>query len=579
MADQQTDQAKLHPLSRFFRLLSVDKKDITNIYIYAIVNGIVILSLPLGIQAIINFITGGLISTSWLVLVIFVIGGLVFSGMLQVTQLAITERLQQRIFTRASFEFAYRIPRIRLEAVDRYYLPELVNRFFDTLSVQKGLSKILIDFSTASLQILFGLVLLSFYHPLFIAFGLLLIAIVYIIFRVTGPKGLETSIQESKYKYEVAHWLEEVARLMGTFKLAGDTDFTLQRTDSLVSKYIDARKKHFRVLITQYFNMIAFKVLVAAGLLIMGSLLVIDQQINLGQFVAAEIIIILVLSSVEKLILSMETVYDVLTSLEKMGYVTDLPLESQGTMDFKQVDTGAGMKIVVSNLTFRYPESVMPTLKNISLRIESGDRVCLSGFAGSGKSTLIQTIAGLYQEYEGIITYNDVPIGNLRLDSLRELMGDSLHQEKIFKGTLLENITLGRPNIGLKEVQEAIKHSRLEEFIKNLRKGLNSELDAGGQNISESVITKIILARSIASRPRLLLITDHFGVLEPHECEGIMDFLVDPANPWTLVIVSNHAGIASRCKRIVLMKNGEIIEDAPFKELNNSGVFQHLINL
>ena len=578
MDDQQTDQAKLHPLNRFFRLLSVDKKDITNIYIYAVVNGIVILSLPLGIQAIINFITGGLISTSWLVLVIFVIGGLVFSGMLQVTQLAITERLQQRIFTRASFEFAYRIPRIRLESVDRYYLPELVNRFFDTLSVQKGLSKILIDFSTASLQILFGLVLLSFYHPLFIAFGLLLIAIVYTIFRVTGPKGLETSIQESKYKYEVAHWLEEVARLMGTFKLAGDTDFTLQRTDSLVNKYIDARKRHFRVLVTQYFNMIAFKVLVAAGLLIMGSLLVIDQQINLGQFVAAEIIIILVLSSVEKLILSMETVYDVLTSLEKMGYVTDLPLESQGTMDFKQVDTGEGMKIVVSNLTFRYPESVMPTLNNISLRIESGDRVCLSGFAGSGKSTLIQTIAGLYQKYEGIITYNDVPIGNLRLDSLRELMGDSLHQEKIFKGTLLENITLGRPNLGLQEVQEAIKHARLEEFVKNLRKGLNSELDAGGQNISESVITKIILARSIASRPRLLLITDHFGVLEPHECEGIMDFLVDPANRWTLVIVSNHAGIASRCERIVLMKNGEVIEDAPFKELNNTGVFQHLIN-
>ena len=578
MDDQQTDQAKLHPLNRFFRLLSVDKKDITNIYIYAVVNGIVILSLPLGIQAIINFITGGLISTSWLVLVIFVIGGLVFSGMLQVTQLAITERLQQRIFTRASFEFAYRIPRIRLESVDRYYLPELVNRFFDTLSVQKGLSKILIDFSTASLQILFGLVLLSFYHPLFIAFGLFLVTIVYTIFRVTGPKGLETSLQESKYKYEVAHWLEEVARLMGTFKLAGDTDFTLQRTDSLVTKYIDARKRHFRVLVTQYFNMIAFKVLVAAGLLIMGSLLVIDQQINLGQFVAAEIIIILVLSSVEKLILSMETVYDVLTSLEKMGYVTDLPLESQGTLDFKQVDTGEGMKIVVSNLTFRYPESVMPTLKNISLRIESGDRVCLSGFAGSGKSTLIQTIAGLYQKYEGIITYNDVPIGNLRLDSLRELMGDSLHQEKIFKGTLLENITLGRPNLGLQEVQEAIKHARLQEFVKNLRKGLNSELDAGGQNISESIITKIILARSIASRPRLLLITDHFGVLEPHECEGIMDFLVDPANPWTLVIVSNHAGIASRCRRIVLMKNGEIIEDAPFKELDNTGVFQHLIN-
>jgi ABC-type bacteriocin/lantibiotic exporter with double-glycine peptidase domain len=577
MADS-THSNGFKPLQRFFRLLSVDKKEITQIYIYAIVNGLVVLSLPLGIQAIINFITGGLISTSWIVLVAFVIAGLIFSGTLQVAQLAITERLQQRIFARASFEFAYRIPRIRMESVDRYYVPELVNRFFDTLSVQKGLSKILIDFSSATLQVLFGLILLSFYHPLFIAFGLLLVAIVYIILRATGPKGMATSYQESNHKYEVAHWLEEVARLMGTFKLAGESDFTLQRTDGLVKNYIEARKKHFRVLVIQYFNMIGFKVLVAAGLLIMGSLLVIDQQINLGQFVAAEIIIILVLSSVEKLILSMETVYDVLTALEKMGYVTDLPLESQGSMDFRQVDTGKGMEISVDNLTFRYPDAIGATLRNISLRIGSGDRVCLAGFAGSGKSTLIQLIAGLYQNFEGNISYNGIPIGNLKLDSLRELMGDSLHQEKIFKGTLLENITLGRPNIGLAEIQEAIERARLSDFVQNLRKGFNTELDAGGKNLSESVITKIILARSIASKPRLLLITDHFGVLEPHECEGIMDHLTDPSNLWTLVIVSNHAGIASRCRRIILMKHGEIIEDAPFAGLVHTEVFQHLIN-
>ena len=195
-------EEKLHPVQRFFRLLKPESKDILYIYTYAIFNGLINLSLPLGIQAIINLISGGQFSTSWTVLIIFVMIGIGMTGGLQVFQLTITERLQQRIFTRASFEFAYRIPRIKLEAVHKSYVPELVNRFFDTLSVQKGLSKILIDFSTATLQVLFGLILLSFYHPFFVLFGIALLLIVYLIFRFTGPQGLTTSLRESKYKYE-----------------------------------------------------------------------------------------------------------------------------------------------------------------------------------------------------------------------------------------------------------------------------------------------------------------------------------------------------------------------------------------
>ena len=157
----------LTPVQRFWRLLRPDRKEIRNVYVYAFFFGLVNLSLPLGIQSIVNLIQGGQINTSWVVLVIFVIVGIAINGVLQVQQLKIAEHLQQKIFSRAAFEFAYRIPKVKLEALYRKYAPELMNRFFDVVAIQKGLSKILIDFSTASIQTIFGLILLSLYHPFF----------------------------------------------------------------------------------------------------------------------------------------------------------------------------------------------------------------------------------------------------------------------------------------------------------------------------------------------------------------------------------------------------------------------------
>ncbi len=163
----------LTPFQRFLRLLQLDRKDIRQIIFYAIFAGVVNLSLPLGIQAIINMIQGAQISSSYVVLVILVTLGVAFAGILQLMQIRISENIQQKIFTRASFEFAYRFPKMKMSELRQYYPPELANRFFDTLNVQKGLSKVIIDFPSALLQILFGLAILSFYHPFFIIYGLL----------------------------------------------------------------------------------------------------------------------------------------------------------------------------------------------------------------------------------------------------------------------------------------------------------------------------------------------------------------------------------------------------------------------
>ena len=203
---------KISPVQRFWRLLKPDAKEARNIYIYSIFSGLISLSLPLGIQSIVNLLQGGQVNTSWIMLIIFVVLGITLTGVLQIFQLRITENLQQNIFARAAFEFSYRISRIKMEALYKHYAPELMNRFFDIASIQKGLSKILIDFSAAFFLVVFSLILLSFYHPFFILFGIILLLLVFIIFKFTALKGMRTSAKESKYKYRVAHWLEEIAR-------------------------------------------------------------------------------------------------------------------------------------------------------------------------------------------------------------------------------------------------------------------------------------------------------------------------------------------------------------------------------
>lgn len=557
------------PVKRFWLLLKPDKLEIRNVYFYAIFNGFVYLSLPIGIQAIINLIQGGQVSTSWVILVVFVLLGIVLNGALTIGQMKIVENLQQKIFTRAAFEFAYRIPRIKMEALYRHYAPELMNRFFDIISVQKGLAKILIDFITAGIQVVFGLILLSLYHPFFIIFSLILIILIWVIFKITARRGLETSMSESKSKYKVAHWLEEMARNNVTLKLAGETNIHLERTNEEVGEYINYREKHFKVLIHQFILMVGFKVVVATGLLAIGGILVMEQQMNIGQFVASEIIILMVLGAVEKLILSLETIYDVLTSLEKIAQVTDLELENNEGISMSEHCGDEGLSLEISNLSFSYPDNKTSTIRNISISAEKGDRILINGSNNSGKSTLLHLIAGVYEPSEGYIAYNGFPQGNLNLPNLRSVIGDCLMEEQLFEGTLIDNIGMRRKNATMANIEWAVKNLGLTDFIKSQPKGYNTIIQPAGQHFSKGIIDRLILARSIADKPKLLLIKDAFQSINAEDKIKIIDFLTNPENPWTLIAASSDDYLAKKMNRIFIIENGEITKSGNYQKMKN----------
>jgi len=547
-------------IRRFFSVIRIEKKEVSAIYFYAILSGLIQLSLPLGIQAIINFsqVAAGrtkLPVSMWL-LIFLVVGGVLVVGIVQVNQMKVVERIQQRIFTRYAFEFTYKIPRFDIKRVDNYHLPELVNRFFDTISLQKGLSNLLLDIPLAVIQIIFGLVLLSLYSPLFVLLGILLILILYIVLNLTAKKGLDASLRESDFKYSAAAWIEELARTFKSFKVSGKQNLHLQKTDKLVVGYLESRTDHFDVLKFQYWSLILFKLLVTATMLIVGAVLLIEQQLNVGQFIAAEIVILTVLSAVEKLILSLDKAYDVLTSLEKLSKVTDQELEESSATIYNRNPNGVSINF--KQLSFGYKDSTK-ILNDLKIDIKSGTKVCIKGEAASGKSVLLELLAGGFPDTQGAVLVDGLPIGNYNIESYRKHIGVFYHEQDIFKGTLYENITMGDTTIDPSHLLELAKVVGLDGYITSLPKGFDTELNPTGKGMSSIIAKKILLVRAFANSPALLLLDEPFEIAGGENCERITDYLINLKNV-TVVVVTGDKNFASQCDQVITMSNGIIID-------------------
>ena len=547
------------PLQRFYNLLKLDRRDISQIFFYAIFSGLVSLSLPLGIQAIINLIQAGRVSISWIVLVLIVVIGVALVGILSLMQLRITENLQQKIFVRSSFEFGYRLPKIKFEEMYNQYPPELANRFFDTLTIQKGTSKLLIDFSTALLQIVFGILLLSLYHPFFIFFGVLLAFLLYSIFRFSFAAGLSSSLKESKYKYKVVSWLQEIARNNFSFRKQENFDFALEKNNHLVAEYINYREKHFKVIKRQFTQLIGFKVIITASLLLIGGYLVLNQKMNIGQFVAAEIIILLVINSVEKIIIGLESLYDVLTSVEKIGQIVDLKMEEPREENSDYCFTN--LSIETENLKFKYPEATDAILSEINLKIEPSEKIYLDGVNGSGKSTLIRILAGFIQPTSGSFYINDDTYRKIDITQYRSQISTITHGETPFEGTVLENITMNNPSISNEDIKWAIESVQLGSFIKTLPEGLDTKIFPDGRQLSSSNAQKILLARSIVNKPKILFYEDPLDKMDEEASKEIIDFLTYSSNPWTVIVSSKNTYWEEKCSRKITLQNGKIIAD------------------
>lgn len=518
-----------------FKYVTKEKKDVTNIYFYAILNGLVQLSVPLGIQSIVSFVMGATMATTIYMLIAFVVFGTWLVGYFRLKVMQIIEKIQQKIFVDFALAFAEKLPKVNLSATRKYYLPELVNRFFDTQNLQKGISKILLEIPTALIQILFGILLLSFYHPWFLVFGALVIICVIFIFRFTMESGIKSSIDESDKKYEVASWLEDIAASIKIFKLNSKTEIHVAETDKRVVKYLSERTSHFRVLVIQYKTIVAFKVIITLVMLVIGTYLLVNQQLNIGAFIATEIVVLTIMAAVEKLIISLESYYDVIAALAKLNKVTDLPEEDLGAITLENQNSGFEIEFKEVNFAFNDYQMI---LENVNFKLAENSLNVITGSLGAGKSLLLNMMTGFYEPSSGRILIDKIPLINVDKISLRNQIGMFLEDMTIIKGTVYENIVLGQTHISAEQILEASEQIGIEDFSSQFSNGFFTNISETDTEISFSSKKKIMLLRALVGERRLLILEDPLDGMDDAFKIKMREHLSNLKENTTVIVVS-----------------------------------------
>jgi putative ABC transport system ATP-binding protein len=555
------------PWDRFWALMQPERSDLWVVVVYAVLVGLLSLAVPVAVQALVNTVAFGVLRQPVLVLTTLVLMGLVFAGIFRAAQVHVVEVLQRRIFVRAAVDTASRLAQSQVSAFDGRSGPELVNRFFDVLTLQKSAATLLLDGLGIALQVIIGALLMAFYHPILLAFDVVLMGVLAFNILVLGRGGVDTSKAESQAKYEVVAWLEQLAGHNAAFHCAGGRAFASLRVQYLCAEYIRARRSHFRIVMRQTVAMLTLHAVASAALLGVGAFLVMERQLTLGQLVAAELIVSAMLAGISKLGKYLETFYDLVTAADKLGYLIDLPLERVGGEEPK----GSGpMAFECRGVSFSYEPPHDPhhddhhrahqahtILHGLSLRGEPGQSVGVWGEQCSGKSTLVELLLGYRSPSEGLIFFDGVDQRELRLDGLRSHVA-LVRGVELFDGTITENVRAGRSYLGPEEIRRAIEFVGLLPVVQTLPEGMRQRILPQGGPLSDSQALLLSLARAVAGSPRMLVLDGTLDGLSLDQQDTLLRRLADPSMPWTLLLLTRHRHLAVRCRHSFLLTHGHL---------------------
>jgi len=541
----------ISPQRRFFGLLKAERQDIITLLIFSIFAGLLYLAAPLAVDAVVsNLAFGGQAQPYFQALVILgfaLFGALALQAIVSGFQYYISDIIQRRIFVRTAADLAYRLPRVKAEALDEVHAPELVNRFLDVVTAQKSTSLLLLDGINLVFSSLIGMLLLALFHPTLLIFTALLLVSIILITWLLGRGAVHTSIAESRMKYDVVNWFEEIAAFPFLFKGPGGYGMAYDRANQLASEYVNLRSKHFRIVMRQIVGLLVLSVFASATLLVLGGWLVISQQITLGQLVASELIMGSIVAALAKVGKKLEAWYDGMAAMDKLGHIFDLEIEREDGEQPARRDGGA--TISASELAFAYPENP-PLFENMNFTLKPGSRTAIVGPHGSGASSLIDILFGLRQPTDGHVSIDGLDLRSWYLEGLRESV-QLLRPNEIVDATIVENLRLGRTDIGMDEIRAALDHVGLLDTLLHRPDGLNLRLKIGGAPLSGNQRTRLLLARALVQRPRLLLIDELLDGLDPASFNELTNSILAPAHSWTVVLTTRDTVVTAKCDQII----------------------------
>jgi len=524
------------PLRRARQLLALDRQDIGVIVVYGVALGLLSLAVPVAVQSLVNTVAFGSLIQPLVVLTVLLAVALTGAAILRALQVRVAEMLQRRLFVRIVTEIGARLPRVSGTALRDANGPELLNRFFDVFTIQKSVASLLLGGVDAVLIALVGLIVLAFYHPALLAFDLVLIIGAVLVLIPLGRGGTGTSVAESRAKYAVAGWLEEMARHPLSFKLAGGEELARTQVETLAKSYLDKRDRHFRVVFRQLVGAFTIEVVASVALLAVGGFLVIERQLSIGQLVAAELIVTAVVASIAKLGGKVEIFYDLVAAVDKLGEILDLPLERPDG-EVLPPAVGERLGLVLEQLEVdREPDG---TPLPVSFRVEPGARVAMVG-TERDTTAAVDAIFGLRAPTGGVIEMDGHDVRDLSLRELRSRIA-LVRGTEIFPGCILDNLRAANPDLTADQAWDALGRVGLAETVKALPMGLQTPMLRDGAPLTRTQAIALTVARAVAGKPSLLILDRTLDRIDSEAGVRIADRLSANGSSALLIVAADAA--------------------------------------
>lgn len=545
------------PFRRFIQLIRPERGDIFVVLVVALMISFLVLATPIAGQELIRTVMFGNLYQPIVVLTLTLFCCLSCVAALQGLQILAAEIIQRRLFARVVADLSFRVPRLDYSMLHQTNGPELVNRFAEVVTVQKVIAGLLVDATSLVLTTAIGMTLLAFYHPLLLGYNLLLLFIMSIIIGVLGRSGVPTAISESVTKYQTLAWLEELARCPTAFRGGAGSSFAAERADRLVVEYLKARRAHFRVLIRQVLAILGLQAIASTVLLGLGGYLVMSEQLTLGQLVAAELIVTMIVGAFAKSIKHFEGWYDLMASLDKLGHLVDLPMEEQfGVIPPRHQQ---GMHVVCSQLSWTEEEPEHghhgqeslnhrpghhSIFEGVSFEVAPGGSLALFGPPGVGKSLVLDMLYGLRVPSSGRVAIDGFSPHDVRLDVLRSRAA-LVREREILVTSVYENVHFNRDDVDDDRVRQSLEVALLLDDVMDLPSGLQTLLAPSGAPLSETQAHRLMLARAVAGRPQLLLVDGLFDSFEDGMVSELIRRLRQDLPQCTLIVSTRQARIAA----------------------------------
>lgn len=525
--------------------LNQERSIILPVFTYAIAVGLFSLIIPLTVQELVNTFAFSVSPLMVVTLVGIMAGILFFVGIFKVLQFYASDMVERRVFVRMVIYLARVLPQFK----ETTFHSNHINRFFETVFLQRAISSLFIDLINVVVGGAIGMILLALYHPYFIFFDLALIFSILII-AVLGKGGLRQTIYMSEAKYEVFHWFQEVADNFFQFKATNCADYILSKADSLAEDYVEARKSRFSVLLRQYMGSLFLQVILHTGLLGTAGWLLSQDQLTLGQLVAAEVIIASLLLKIDSVVKRSYVIYYFFTALTELDHLFALPKDkaSEG-LDISIPKSDAG-GLHLKFKRWNGEKDIDPSSKEFGFEASPGERLALISPTESERHRLARTLAGLEQLPKSVVRYNGVDIKNLALDQIGKERSIVFGRDfNLFEGTIVENITMGRSGIESKDLLWALEFTQLDKDLEELPLGLETLIQEGSKGFTPSQNLRVLLARAIITRPSLLILDGALHEIPRRIRDPLLHRLSASDCPWTLIIVTTDPRIKEFVQR------------------------------